>query len=118
MRCRTGKDARRLRVRAHWGTPGRSGYTDLLIAHCRHAGFDPHVERTDRQGTPPVTAAIGTRRIAFVTAPPGVAAGGRAHVIALEPPVHAPVHAPLHALYSANTTSAGRDMFLTSAARP
>ncbi|MHC5256411.1 LysR family transcriptional regulator [Streptomyces sp. UC4497] len=97
-----------------WGTPGRSGYTDLLIAHCRHAGFDPHVERTDRQGTPPVTAVIGTGRLAFVTSPPGDVAGGRARVIALEPPVHA----PLHALYPGNATCPSRDLFLTCATVP
>ncbi|MGW2340423.1 LysR substrate-binding domain-containing protein [Streptomyces sp. NPDC001661] len=97
-----------------WGTPGRSGYTDLLIAHCRRAGFEPRVERTDRQGTPPVTAVIGTRRLAFVTAPPGAVAGGKAQVIALEPPVHA----PLHALYPEKTTCPGRDLFLDRVTLP
>ncbi|MEU7040776.1 LysR substrate-binding domain-containing protein [Streptomyces varsoviensis] len=92
-----------------WGTPGRSEYTDLLIAHCREAGLEPRVERTDRQGTPPATAVIGTDRVAFVTAAPGPAAGGRARVLALEPPVSA----PLHALYLPRTTSPGRDAFLT-----
>ncbi|GAA3120294.1 LysR family transcriptional regulator [Streptomyces rectiviolaceus] len=94
-----------------WGTPGQSGYTDLLIDHCRHAGFEPRIERTDRQGTPPVTAVIGTHHIAFVTTPPGPAAGGKARIISLEPPVHA----PLHALYLAQTTCPGRDTFLTDA---
>ncbi|MEV0281153.1 LysR substrate-binding domain-containing protein [Streptomyces sp. NPDC050610] len=91
-----------------WGTPGRSDYTDLLIAHCRHAGFEPRAERTDRQGTPPVTAVIGTDRVAFVTASPGPAAGGKAQVLALEPSVFA----PLHALYLPRTTCPGRDAFL------
>ncbi|MGC0386737.1 DNA-binding transcriptional LysR family regulator [Streptomyces sp. SAI-129] len=63
-----------------WGTPGRSGYTGLLIDHCRNAGFEPSTERTARQGTPPITAVIGTRHLAFVTTPPGPAAGGKAHV--------------------------------------
>ncbi|MFF0746942.1 LysR substrate-binding domain-containing protein [Streptomyces sp. NPDC004111] len=94
-----------------WGTPGSSGYTDLLVEHCRRAGFEPRVERTDRQGTPPVTAVIGTDRIAFVTAPPGPAAGGRARIVALEPPVHA----PLHALYPARTNCPARDAFLARA---
>ncbi len=95
-----------------WGTPGRSAYTDLLVAHCRHAGFEPRVERTGRQGTPPATAVIGTDRVAFVTAAPGTAAGGRARVLALEPPVDA----PLHALYLPQTTCPGRDVFLADAA--
>ncbi|MCP3822312.1 LysR substrate-binding domain-containing protein [Streptomyces sp. A3M-1-3] len=94
-----------------WGHPGRSGYTDLLIDHCRRAGFEPRTVRTDRQGTPPVTAVIGTDRIAFVTAPPGPAAGGKAHILTLEPPTHV----PLHALYLPQATSPGRDTFLSSA---
>ena len=94
-----------------WGAPGRSGYTDLLIDHCRNAGFEPNTERTARQGTPPVTAVIGTRHIAFVTTPPGPAAGGKAHVLTLEPPIHA----PLHALYLPHTTCPSRTTFLTHA---
>ncbi|MFC8998499.1 LysR substrate-binding domain-containing protein [Streptomyces rochei] len=92
-----------------WGTPGRSGYTDLLIDHCRNAGFEPNTERTARQGTPPITAVIGTRHLAFVTTPPGPAAGGKAHVLPLEPPIHA----PLHALYLPHTTCPSRTTFLT-----
>lgn len=94
-----------------WGTRGHSGYTDLLIGHCRQAGFEPHTERTDRQGTPPVTAVIGTRHIAFVTTSPGPAAGGKAHILTLEPPVHA----PLHALYLPHTTCPSRTTFLAQA---
>ncbi|MGE9693302.1 LysR family transcriptional regulator [Streptomyces sp. CH6] len=92
-----------------WGAPGRSGYTDLLIEHCRNAGFEPRTERTSRQGTPPITAVLGTRHLAFVTTPPGPAAGGKAQVLALEPPVHA----PLHALYLPHTTCPSRTTFLT-----
>ena len=92
-----------------WGAPGRSGYTGLLIDHCRNAGFEPNTERTARQGTPPITAVIGTRHIAFVTTPPGPAAGGKAHVLTLEPPIHA----PLHALYLPHTTCPSRTTFLT-----
>ncbi|MGW8378296.1 LysR family transcriptional regulator [Streptomyces sp. ODS28] len=95
-----------------WGRPGRSGYTDLLIEHCRAAGFEPRVERTPLQGTPPVTAVIGTGRAAFVTAPQGPAADGRVRVLALDPPLQA----PLHALYAPHTTSPGRDAFLAAAA--
>ncbi|MFC7994545.1 LysR substrate-binding domain-containing protein [Streptomyces rochei] len=92
-----------------WGTPGRSGYADLLIDHCRNAGFEPDTERTARQGTPPITAVIGTRNIAFVTTPPGPAAGGKAHVLTLEPPIHA----PLHALYLPHATCPSRTTFLS-----
>ncbi|MDJ1131204.1 LysR family transcriptional regulator [Streptomyces iconiensis] len=95
-----------------WGTPGRSGYTDLLIDHCRHAGFEPRIARTGRQGTPPVTAVIGTDHLAFVTTPPGTAAGGKARILTLEPPLHA----PLHALYLPHTTCPGRDILLGTAA--
>ena len=92
-----------------WGTPGRSGYTDLLIDHCRNAGFEPNTERTTRQGTPPITAVIGTRHLAFVTTPPGPAAGGKAQILILEPPIHA----PLHALYLPHTTCPSRTTLLT-----
>ena len=94
-----------------WGVPGRSGYTDLLVEHCRAAGFEPDVERTARQGTPPVTAVIGTARLAFVTTPPGPAAGGRVRVLPLDPPLHA----PLHALHLPHTTSPARDALLSGA---
>ncbi|MEU0440437.1 LysR substrate-binding domain-containing protein [Streptomyces sp. NPDC006186] len=94
-----------------WGRPGRSGYTDLLIGHCRAAGFEPRTDRTARQGTPPVTAVIGTDRCAFVTTPPGPTAGGAVRVLALDPPLYA----PLHALYSPRATSPARDAFLTTA---
>ncbi|GEB49623.1 MULTISPECIES: LysR substrate-binding domain-containing protein [Streptomyces] len=94
-----------------WGHPGRSEYTDLLVGHCRAAGFEPRTTRNPLQGTPPVTAVIGTDGVAFVTAPPGEAAGGRVRVLALEPPVFA----PLHALHSPHTAHPGRDAFLAEA---
>ncbi|MFF2861288.1 hypothetical protein ACFVSX_15475 [Streptomyces rubiginosohelvolus] len=40
---------------------------------------------------------------------PGPAAGGAAHVVDLDPPVHVPVHA----LWPAHTTCPGRDLFLS-----
>ncbi|MFI7238618.1 hypothetical protein [Streptomyces cyaneofuscatus] len=60
------------------------------------------------QGTPPVTAVTATGRIAFITAPPGPAAGGAAYVVDLDPPVHVPVHA----LWPAHTTCRDRDVLL------
>ncbi|MFA3875764.1 LysR substrate-binding domain-containing protein [Streptomyces sp. MMCC 100] len=95
-----------------WGRSGHSGYTDLLISHCRAAGFEPRTERTSLQGTPPATAVIGTGHLAFVTTAPGPAAGGAARIIALDPPLYA----PLHALYSTRTTSPAKDAFLATAA--
>ncbi|MGP3770382.1 LysR substrate-binding domain-containing protein [Streptomyces sp. SDT5-1] len=94
-----------------WGQAGRSGYTDLLIGHCRAAGFEPRTERTTLQGTPPATAVIGTDHVAFVTAPPGPTANGAARILAVDPPVHA----PLHALYSPHLTTPAKDAFLTTA---
>ncbi|NLU69405.1 LysR substrate-binding domain-containing protein [Streptomyces sp. HNM0574] len=95
-----------------WGHPGHSAYTDLLIGLCRQAGFEPETERNPVQGTPPVTAVIATGHIAFVTAPPGPAAGGSARVLDLEPPVLVPVHA----LWVPHTTSPSRDTFLAGLA--
>ncbi|MHA6798181.1 LysR family transcriptional regulator [Bounagaea algeriensis] len=95
-----------------WGTPGRSGYTDLLVEHCRQAGFEPSVHRTPVQGTPPVTAVLGTDHVAFVTTPPGPAAGGRVRVLDLQPPIFV----PLHALWAQHTTSHLRDTFLAAVA--
>ncbi|MGV9887199.1 hypothetical protein [Streptomyces sp. NPDC003395] len=93
------------------GHPGHSGYTDLLISHCRAAGFEPRTDCTALRGTPPVTAVIGTDRCAFLTTPPGPAADGAVCIVALDPPLYA----PLHALYSPQTTSPARDAFLTTA---
>lgn len=93
-----------------WGDPGRSGYTDLLLEHCRRAGFEPDYLRNPIQGTPPVTAVIGTGDVALVTAPTGPAAGGRTQVVELRPPLFA----PLHALWSAHITDDVRDAFLAA----
>ena len=95
-----------------WGTPGRSGYTELLVQHCRHAGFEPAVHRNPIQGTPPVTAVLGTDHLAFVTTSPGSAADGQVRVLELRPPHHV----PLHALWAPHTTSHARDTFLAAAA--
>lgn len=94
-----------------WGHPGRSGYTDLLISYCRQGGFEPHIHRNPIQGTPPVTAVLGTDHIAFVTAPAGDAANGQARVLDLHPPLFA----PLHALWPQHATCHARDDFLETA---
>ncbi|MDA3625762.1 LysR substrate-binding domain-containing protein [Saccharopolyspora oryzae] len=91
-----------------WGHPGRSGYTDLLIESCRKAGFEPRTHRNAIQGTPPVTAVLGTEHVAFVTAAPGPAANGKVRVIELTPPIEV----PLQALWSAHITSDARHTFL------
>lgn len=94
-----------------WGRAGGSGYTDFLIEQCREAGFEPHVLRNPVQGTPPVTAVIGTHHVAFVTGSPGSAADGRARVIELQPPVFV----PLRAIWSQHISSAARSAFLATA---
>lgn len=93
-----------------WGHPGHSGFTDLLIQHCRQAGFEPTVVRNPIQGTPPVTAVLGTDHVAFVTAAPGAAADNRVRVLVLNPQATV----PLHALWPQHTTSEARDLLLAT----
>ncbi|MCK9249913.1 MAG: LysR family transcriptional regulator [Solirubrobacteraceae bacterium] len=71
-----------------WGEPGRSAYTDFLVGLCRDAGFEPHVERSPMQGTPPITSVTRDDHVAFVTDPTGPARDGRVIVRDLEPEVH------------------------------
>lgn len=91
-----------------WGTPGRSGYTDLLLGICRDAGFEPRTRRNPVQGTPPATAVVGTDQVAFVTGEPGPAAHGDARIVELRPAVHV----PLQALWPHHLASTARDAFL------
>ncbi|MFR9728157.1 LysR substrate-binding domain-containing protein [Saccharopolyspora sp. MS10] len=93
-----------------WGDPGRSGYTDLLLDHCRNAGFEPDHLRNPIQGTAPVTAVVGTGHVALVTGPPGPAVGGRVQVVELRPALFA----PLHALWPTHVTDEVRDAVLTA----
>lgn len=97
-----------------WAQPGRSGYTDLLLDLCRKAGFEPTTQRTELQGVPPSEAVVGTRNVAFVTAPQGVAAGGAARVITLEPATYV----PLIALWPEHVASAARDALLATITEP
>ena len=96
-----------------WGHPGQSGYTDHLVQVCREAGFDPEVRRNPIQGTPPVTAVIGTSGVAFVTEPPGIAAGGLVRVLELTPPIEV----PLFAICAQHIKSAARDEFFQATAQ-
>lgn len=91
-----------------WGHPGRSGYTDLIVAFCREAGFEPRTHRNPIQGTPPVTAVLGTDHVAFVTATPGPTTGAAVRVLELQPPVEV----PLHALWPQHADSEARRTFL------
>ena len=91
-----------------WGYPERSGYTDFLLQICRDAGFEPRWQRNPIQGTPPVTAVLGSAAVAFVTDPPGVAAGGRVRVLELQPVISA----ALHAITAQHVVSPMRDLFL------
>ena len=93
-----------------WGHPGSSGYTDLLVQRCRETGFEPATVRNPIQGTPPVTAVVGTGHVAFVTAAAGYAADERARVLELDPPTTV----PLHALWPQNTTSEARSALLST----
>ena len=91
-----------------WGRPGRSRYTDLLIGKCRDAGFEPRVQRNPIQGTPPVTAVIGTAHVALVTAEPGPTAESQVRVLDLQPPTLVPVHA----LWPRHSSSEAREKLL------
>lgn len=91
-----------------WGRAGASGYTDLLLALCRQAGFEPVTTRSDMQGVPPLMGVAGTDHVAFVTAVPGVAAGGAVRVLTLTPPTHV----PLVAMWLDHSTSDSREVFL------
>ncbi|UGY90779.1 LysR substrate-binding domain-containing protein [Streptomyces gobiensis] len=94
-----------------WGRPGRSGYTDLLLAECRRAGWEPELEINPVQGTPPVTAVLDNDCVALVTAPLGAAGGGDVVVIALDPPVGV----PLQAMWLEHASSEARDAFVAAA---
>lgn len=94
-----------------WGTPGNSGYTDFLVQQCRSAGFEPHIFRNPVQGTPPISAVVGTGHIAFVTGRTGPAAGGRARVIELDQAARV----PLGALTARHLENPSRDAFLRAA---
>lgn len=96
-----------------WGRPGESAYTDRLLALCRDAGFEPELYRSRMQGTPPETAVVETRNVAFVAAPVGPAAAGAAHVLELLPPAYV----PLIALWPEHVSSDARDAFLAVAQR-
>ncbi|MFF5988228.1 LysR family transcriptional regulator [Prauserella flavalba] len=93
-----------------WGRPDSSGYTDLLLDLCRTAGFEPRARRNPIQGTPPITAVLGTGHVAFVTAQPGPSAHDDVVVVRLEPPAHV----PLQALWPEHTSNDARTTFLTT----
>lgn len=97
-----------------WGNPGASGYTDLLVQFCRSAGFEPRISRSSVQGTPPISAVVGTEHVAFVTGEPGPAAQGRVKILELD----SPERVPLGALTARHLESPTRDAFLRAVTRP
>jgi DNA-binding transcriptional LysR family regulator len=91
-----------------WSPPHHSYYTDFLVSSCRRAGFEPRLVVNPIQGTPPMTAVIGSLRCAFVTDPAGPGLSGRVAVIDFDVPPLAPVQA----LWLPHTVSAIRDAIL------
>ncbi|WP_338888682.1 LysR family transcriptional regulator [Rhodococcus sovatensis] len=78
---------------AVWAPPGNSFYTDFLVSACRRAGFEPTLSVNIIQGTPPVTAVVGTDRVALVTAHAGPALNGQVRVLNLADAPRVPVQA-------------------------
>ncbi|WP_320669129.1 LysR family transcriptional regulator [Patulibacter defluvii] len=76
-----------------WAPPERSGYARRLTELCRAAGFAPRTRVSAMHGAPPVTHVQGPGEFAFVTAPPGPAAGERVRVVALDERPAAPLSA-------------------------
>ncbi|CAM4440771.1 LysR substrate-binding domain-containing protein [Nocardia ninae] len=95
-----------------WAPPGASYYTDFILSTCRRAGFEPRFVVNHIQGTPPVTAVVGTDHVAIVTAPAGQALGGRVQVVDLK---EGPV-AATQALWLPHTTSDLRDLLFSTRA--
>lgn len=92
-----------------WSPPHHSYYTDFLVSSCRRAGFEPRLVVNPIQGTPPMTAVIGSLRCAFVTDPAGPGLAGRVMVVEFDDPPLAPVQA----LWLPHTVSPVRDAILT-----
>lgn len=92
-----------------WSPPHHSYYTDFLVSSCRRAGFEPNLVVNSIQGTPPMTAVMGSpRRCAFVTDPAGPGLRGRVMVVDFDDPPLAPVQA----LWLPHTVSPIRDTIL------
>jgi DNA-binding transcriptional LysR family regulator len=96
-----------------WAPAGVSGYTELLLQRCREMGIHPRHRVTSVQGTPPVTAVVGSDSIALVTAPAGPAAEGESVVLDLVPERFV----PLQAIWLRHTTSQLRRELLEAAAQ-
>lgn len=96
-----------------WAPPGHSFYTDFLVSACRRAGFEPMLVVNPIQGTPPVTAVVGTDRVALVTAAVGPALNGQVRVSSL---ADAP-RVPVQAVWLPHTISHARTTLLEAGSR-
>ncbi len=94
-----------------WGAEHETEYTDILVAICRRAGFEPRMIVSTLLGTPPHTAVIAhPKACAFVTNEPGWLYENRIRIIEFtDPPM-----APVRALWLPNTASIMRQKILDS----
>lgn len=104
------KDVARYPIVA-WGPRGESEYTDIIVSHCRRAGFEPEIIVSTLRGTPPHTAVVAhPGACAFVTNQPGWIYRDQIRIVALaDPPM-----APVMAMWLPHTPSGLRNKILDS----
>ncbi|GAC69274.1 putative LysR family transcriptional regulator [Gordonia soli NBRC 108243] len=94
-----------------WGPEHESYYTDVLVSHCRRAGFDPTLIVSTLLGTPPHTAVVAhPDACAFVTNDPGWVYGNRIRIMEFtDPPL-----VPVQAMWLPHTASELRNRILAA----
>ena len=94
-----------------WGPEHESYYTDVLVSHCRRAGFDPTIIVSTLLGTPPHTAVIAhPDACAFVTNEPGWVYGNQIRIMEFtDPPL-----VPVQAMWLPHTASTLRNRILAA----